>query len=239
MSQNVISSALASPLPVEDVAGNASGIDDGRQAEADLAEALRNAERELTLLAALQNAAPVGLAFVDRDFRLVRVNPALAAMGQRTVHELVGRPVAELAPEMWETLEPAYRDILATGEAVLNLALTAGRDLPDACELVASHYPVRSGDEIIGIGVVAVDRRVLSDVRSESALPPTARLTAREQDVLECLREGLSNPAIARRLGVTANTVRNHVQRILHKLNVHSKLEAVVVTSREGRPGRK
>ncbi len=39
---------------------------------------------------------------------------------------------------------------------------------------------------------------------------------------------------VAERLGVTANTVRNHVQRILYKLNVHSKLEAVVLTSREG-----
>ena len=48
------------------------------------------------------------------------------------------------------------------------------------------------------------------------------------------MREGLSNAKVAERLGVTPNTVRNHVQRILYKLNVHSKLEAVVLTSREG-----
>lgn len=59
-------------------------------------------------------------------------------------------------------------------------------------------------------------------------------LTDREEEVLACLREGLSNASVAERLGVTANTVHNHVQRILYKLNVHSKMEAVVLTSREG-----
>ncbi|MEY2471634.1 MAG: hypothetical protein QOK28_963 [Actinomycetota bacterium] len=54
-------------------------------------------------------------------------------------------------------------------------------------------------------------------------------LTGRERDVLEGISEGLSNRAIAGRLGVTPNTIRNHVQRILYKLGLHSKLEAVVL----------
>ena len=54
------------------------------------------------------------------------------------------------------------------------------------------------------------------------------------------MRAGLPNAAVAERLGVTANTVRNHVQRILYKLNVHSKLEAVVLTTRQGlQPGQR
>ena len=52
--------------------------------------------------------------------------------------------------------------------------------------------------------------------------------------MLGCIMRGLSNPAAAERLGVTTNTIRNHVQRVLWKLNVHSKLEAVVVATREG-----
>jgi DNA-binding NarL/FixJ family response regulator len=54
-------------------------------------------------------------------------------------------------------------------------------------------------------------------------------LTPREVEVLSYISEGLSNRAIAGRLDVTANTIRNHVQRILYKLGVHSKLEAVVL----------
>jgi len=46
--------------------------------------------------------------------------------------------------------------------------------------------------------------------------------------------DGLSNSDMAERLGVTPNTVRIHVQLILYKLDVHSKLEAVVVKSRKG-----
>jgi DNA-binding NarL/FixJ family response regulator len=76
-------------------------------------------------------------------------------------------------------------------------------------------------------------QRVLSTVRGAQA-GRASRLTDREEEVLACLREGLSNALVAERLGVTANTVRNHVQRILYKLNVHSKVEAVVLTSREG-----
>ncbi len=54
-------------------------------------------------------------------------------------------------------------------------------------------------------------------------------LTVREREVLACISEGLSNRAVAERLGVSANTIRNHVSRILYKLGVHSKLEAVVL----------
>jgi DNA-binding NarL/FixJ family response regulator len=52
--------------------------------------------------------------------------------------------------------------------------------------------------------------------------------------VLACITQGLSNRQAAERLGVTANTIRNHVQRVLWKLNVHSKLEAIAVSKGEG-----
>jgi PAS domain S-box-containing protein len=58
-------------------------------------------------------------------------------------------------------------------------------------------------------------------------------LTAREREVLGCLMQGLSNRGVADRLDVTVNTVRNHVQRVLYKLDAHSKLEAVVVATRD------
>jgi PAS domain S-box-containing protein len=59
-------------------------------------------------------------------------------------------------------------------------------------------------------------------------------LTSREREVLVCLTQGLSNQQAAARLGLTVNTVRNHVQRILYKLDVHSRLEAVVLATRGG-----
>lgn len=59
-------------------------------------------------------------------------------------------------------------------------------------------------------------------------------LSPREREVLSLLAEGMPNKAIARHLGVSLHTVRNHVQRILAKLGVHSKLEAVAKAAREG-----
>ena len=51
---------------------------------------------------------------------------------------------------------------------------------------------------------------------------------------MDLLAAGLVNKEIAQRLGVRLNTVRNHVQNLLHKLDAHSKLEAVANAVREG-----
>ncbi|HMF08943.1 MAG TPA: LuxR C-terminal-related transcriptional regulator [Thermoanaerobaculia bacterium] len=53
-------------------------------------------------------------------------------------------------------------------------------------------------------------------------------LTNREKEILRAMAEGLSTSAIAKRLFISPVTVRNHIQNILHKLSVHTKLSAVV-----------
>jgi PAS domain S-box-containing protein len=55
-----------------------------------------------------------------------------------------------------------------------------------------------------------------------------ARLTRREADVLRLLACGHTNARIAAVLGISPTTVRNHIEHLLAKLGVHSKLEAVV-----------
>jgi DNA-binding NarL/FixJ family response regulator len=73
--------------------------------------------------------------------------------------------------------------------------------------------------------------------RSRTSTPEAeaiALLTARELDVLRCLIEGLSRNEIGAMLHVSPNTVRTHIQSILHKLNVHSALTAVALARRAG-----
>ena len=77
-----------------------------------------------------------------------------------------------------------------------------------------------------------------STVRStaQDGRPPDAPpidLTSREFEVLRLVAAGLGSAAIARRLGISRKTVSSHVQRVLVKLGVHSRGEAVAVAYRE------
>jgi len=75
--------------------------------------------------------------------------------------------------------------------------------------------------------------------RSDAAPKNTARmlsshLTKRELEVLRLLVQGDSGGDIADALGISKNTVRTHIQSILTKLQVHSRLEAVAFATRNG-----
>lgn len=61
-----------------------------------------------------------------------------------------------------------------------------------------------------------------------------AKLTARERAVLRLIVEGLINKEIARNLGVSPNTVKNHVASITHKMGVADRTQAAVVAIRQG-----
>jgi DNA-binding NarL/FixJ family response regulator len=62
----------------------------------------------------------------------------------------------------------------------------------------------------------------------------TEELTARETEVLQLLAQGLTNKAIALRLGITDHTVKFHVNAIMTKLNAQSRTEAVIKATRAG-----
>jgi DNA-binding NarL/FixJ family response regulator len=63
-------------------------------------------------------------------------------------------------------------------------------------------------------------------VRAREA-PAALSLSARQRDILGCLRDGLDNQAIARQTGLSVKTVENHLTRLYRQLNVQSRLEAV------------
>ncbi len=87
-----------------------------------------------------------------------------------------------------------------------------------------------AGEVVISPDLLA---RLVSRV-SRNNLPARGDLTPRELQVLELIAEGLPNAQIGARLGVSVNTVRNHVQNLLAKLGAHSKLEALALAVREG-----
>jgi DNA-binding NarL/FixJ family response regulator len=115
----------------------------------------------------------------------------------------------------------------------LSGARTASSDRVAGLLLGADDYltkPVEPGELLArvqrAIARSASDRRHVNGA--------AARLTVRELDVLKLLAEGLGTEAIAERLFISPKTVGTHVQRILAKLDLHSRAAAVAFAYREG-----
>jgi PAS domain S-box-containing protein len=120
-----------------------------------------HAQESLAVVDAVFAAAPVGLAFMDTNFRYVRVNEALAAMNGLPADEHFGRTLRDvLGEELAAEIEPLHRQVLETGEPILDLDIE--RPLPatpdDTRNWLVSYYPVLDVDDHkIGVGVVITD----------------------------------------------------------------------------------
>ena len=104
---------------------------------------------------------------------------------------------------------------------------TAGDDVVQA---VRAAY---SGETLLPRSVILeISRRVAEARERDEERRPVEPLTPRELEVLQALTEGLSSPEICERLFIAPNTLRTHVQNLMGKLHVHSKLEAVAYALR-------
>jgi DNA-binding NarL/FixJ family response regulator len=100
-------------------------------------------------------------------------------------------------------------------------------------EVVATVRAAYAGATLLPRSVIiAIARRVAEARDRQAERMPVETLTPRELEVLKALTEGLSTPEICDRLFITPNTLRTHVQNIMGKLRVHSKLEAVAFALR-------
>ncbi len=112
-----------------------------------------------TLFDALFTQAPVGLAYLDRDGRYVRINETLATFNGLAVEAHEGRRAADVIPSLWPRIAPAFSHALERGEPVLNQEI-AGETTATHGEIrhwLVSYYPVRTGRDVAGVGVVAID----------------------------------------------------------------------------------
>ncbi len=112
----------------------------------------------LALLDTLVATAPVGLAFVDRDFRYVRINDALAAMNGLAVAAHIGRTVRELFPHLADVWEPHWRRVLETGVPLIDQEMTGPVPGGEIRHALVSYYPVFAADRsVLGLGIVVLD----------------------------------------------------------------------------------
>jgi DNA-binding NarL/FixJ family response regulator len=105
--------------------------------------------------------------------------------------------------------------------------LTKDRAVDD---VVATVRSARAGETLLPRSVIiGIAQRVAVARDRQAERAPIEALTARELQVLQSLAEGMATPDICERLFISRNTLRTHVQNIMMKLHVHSKLEAVTV----------
>ena len=145
----------------------------------------------------------------------------------------------------------ATRTITATGDRARVLVLTTfdlDEYVYDALRAGASGFLLKDAPEerlTTAIRVVAdggslfapsVTRRLIEEFARRPELPRTdlSPLTERESEVLRLVARGLSNAEIATTLFVTENTVKTHVARMLMKLGVRDRVQAVVLAYESG-----
>jgi DNA-binding NarL/FixJ family response regulator len=100
-------------------------------------------------------------------------------------------------------------------------------------EVVSAVRAAHAGETLLPRSViVGIAQRVAAARERGAERRQIEPLTPRELEVLRALTEGLSTPEICDRLFIAPNTLRTHVQNIMGKLRVHSKLEAVAFALR-------
>jgi two-component system, NarL family, nitrate/nitrite response regulator NarL len=88
-------------------------------------------------------------------------------------------------------------------------------------------------DEMTG-KLVAAFRDAAAPAQAVAPASPLAQLSPREQEILRGIARGASNKTIARELGIAETTVKIHVQHVLRKLDVASRVQAAVIATEHG-----
>ena len=199
--------------------GTAIDIDDAAQSATQLRDSERKSAETLALLETLQTHAPVGFGFVDRDFRRVLVNEKLAEYNDTTVADQVGELVSDLVPAFWPQLEPLYSSVLETGQPVLDVEVDGPSvlDPHQTRHWVNSYYPVALADEVIGVGIVAIE--ITDRKKAEQANRQLAAIVEQSGDaILGSTLDGIAtswNHAAEELLGYTANEIIGHPLAVL------------------------
>ncbi len=194
--------------------------------------ALSNAEQELrrqhAQLASIYHTAPVGLAFVDASLRYVTINDYLAAWNGLPAEAHVGQSVGQVLPaDLARTVEPIYRHVIATGQAVIDVEVKRTTASGTERSWLASRYPVKNRQgRVLGVSTVVQEiseRRQLQQATRElahaSRLAVAGELTASiAHEINQPLGAILSNVDAAEMLLSSSPASLDEVRQILDEI---------------------
>jgi DNA-binding NarL/FixJ family response regulator len=166
---------------------------------------------------------------------LARDQPDVVLMDYR-LPDGTGADAARDIKARWPAARIVMLTALADDETILE-SIRAGADgylTKDRAveDVVSAVRAAHAGETLLPRAVIIGIAQRVAAARDRDDKWQVEPLTPREIEVLRALTEGLSTPEICARLFIAPNTLRTHVQNIMGKLRVHSKLEAVAFALR-------
>jgi PAS domain S-box-containing protein len=166
------------------------------------------------------------------DGRFVHMNAAAERASGHSSAELLGHHFTEmLAPEEREKVAAQFRRAAEWGEPTdfETTFVDAGGQLRGTR---AQHLPLRSGDQIVGVLILAFDAPRPASEPNGLEAPP--QLTDRQREILDLIASGQTTSEIAKNLTLSTETVRNHLRGVFRELHAHTRLEAIATARRHG-----
>ena len=237
-------------------------LDPRRKAEA----ALRSSEHRSTTMFRLAPVAMAVTSTPENRF--VEVNEAFCRMTRRAVHDLVGRVADDIQLWNDAALRRSTENEIDRrgGVRTCDVRILPREGEPVDCLVSAEAVDVRGERCVLWLYQDVTARRhseielveaieavmkdaswfsrsimdKLATLRSGggAVAPSAAELSGREREVLDLLCDGFDDKAIAERLGLSGNTVRNHVSRLYAKIGVNRRSAAVIWARERGIGGR-
>ncbi|MBW4524200.1 MAG: PAS domain-containing protein [Phormidium tanganyikae FI6-MK23] len=151
-------------------------ISDRKRIEAERQRAEETIQQKLAEIEVIYNTAPIGLCFLDRELRFVRMNEQLAEINGLSIVEQIGHTVQEVLPELGEIQAPLFQQVMESGVPILDLEVEGTTPAHPGIQRhwLVSYYPLKALDrQVLGINIMV--QEITERKQTEAALRESER----------------------------------------------------------------